>query len=88
MLKYLKEPDLVKAKEEYEAFIELLKYFDVELNFLTGNKETSLDSIYVRDASIATNNGMIICNMGKPQRFSEPEYHNKYFQSLDDLVRF
>lgn len=87
MLNYLKEPNLVKAKEEYEAFIELLKSFDVELNFLPGNKETSLDSIYVRDASIATNKGMIICNMGKPQRSTETEYHNKYFQSSDIPIK-
>jgi len=80
-LNYKNEPDLVKAKEEYEAFVELLQSFNVELKFLPGNDETSLDSIYVRDASIATNNGMIICNMGKPQRSTETEYHNKYFIS-------
>jgi len=80
-LNYKNEPDLVKAKEEYEAFVELLQSFDVDLKFLPGNNETSLDSIYVRDASIATNNGMIICNMGKPQRSTETEYHNKYFIS-------
>ncbi len=80
-LNYNNEPDLVKAKEEYEAFVELLQSFNVELKFLPGNDETSLDSIYVRDASIATENGMIICNMGKPQRSTETEYHNKYFIS-------
>ena len=48
-LNYKNEPDLVKAKEEYEAFVELLQSFDVELKFLPGNNETSLDSIYVRD---------------------------------------
>jgi len=74
-------------KKEYEAFIELLQSFDVELKFLPGNNETSLDSIYVRDASIATNKGMIICNMGKPQRSTETEYHNKYFQSSDILIK-
>ncbi len=86
-LNYIGEPDLIKAKEEYEAFIELLQSFDVELKFLPGNNKTSMDSIYVRDASIATNNGMIICNMGKPQRSTEPEYHNKYFQSSDIPVK-
>ena len=86
-LNYFDEPDLSKANEEYEAFIDLLQSFDVELKFLPGNNETSLDSIYVRDASIATNKGMIICNMGKPQRATETEFHNKYFQSSDIPVK-
>jgi len=86
-LNYIGEPDLVKAKEEYEAFVELLQSFDVGLKFLPGNNETSLDSIYVRDASIATDNGMIICNMGKPQRSTETEYHNKYLLSSNIPVR-
>jgi len=86
-LNYKNEPDLVKAKEEYEAFVKLLQSFDVELKFLPGNSETSLDSIYVRDASIATNNGMIICNMGKPQRSTETKYHNKYFISSNIPVK-
>ena len=31
-----------------------------------------MDSIYCRDAAIATNKGMIICNMGKAARNNEP----------------
>ena len=38
-----------------------------------------MDSIYCRDASIATNKGMIICNMGKPARANEPEAERKAF---------
>ena len=36
------------------------------------NKNVSIDSIYCRDASIATDFGMIICNMGKEARINEP----------------
>ncbi len=31
-----------------------------------------LDSIYVRDASVVCDRGVILCNMGKPQRAPEP----------------
>ena len=40
-----------------------------------------MDSIYCRDASIATDNGMILCNMGKPARKPEPEACAKAFAS-------
>ena len=86
-LNYVDEPDLLKAKEEYDAFVELLQSFEIELQFLPGNNGTSLDSIYVRDASIATDNGMILCNMGKPQRSTEPDFQDKYFQSIGIRVK-
>ncbi len=86
-LNYTDQPDLTKANEEYEAFVELLQSFDVELKFLPMNSKTSLDSIYVRDASIATNNGMIICNMGKPQRSTETDFQHRYFQSSNIPVK-
>jgi N-dimethylarginine dimethylaminohydrolase len=39
-----------------------------------------MDSIYCRDASIATDYGMILCNMGKLQRRSEPIAAEKNYQ--------
>ena len=38
-----------------------------------------MDSIYCRDAAIATNGGMIICNMGKAARTNEPLAEQKAF---------
>jgi N-dimethylarginine dimethylaminohydrolase len=40
-----------------------------------------MDSMYCRDASIATNKGMIICNMGKQARKSEPIAQKKIFEA-------
>ncbi len=39
-----------------------------------------MDSIYCRDAAIATNNGMIICNMGKAARNNEPVAEERAFR--------
>jgi N-dimethylarginine dimethylaminohydrolase len=42
-----------------------------------------MDSIYCRDASVATNFGMVLCNMGKPQRKGEPHAHRKLFETRE-----
>ena len=41
----------------------------------------SIDSIYCRDASIATDFGMIVCNMGKMERINEPNAQVKAFEA-------
>jgi N-dimethylarginine dimethylaminohydrolase len=42
----------------------------------------SLDSIYVRDASVMCANGAILCRMGKPQREAEPSVLAECYRSL------
>ena len=71
-LNYLGKPDIAKALDEYEAFEKILKDHGAELLYLPLDETVNMDSIYCRDASIATCNGMIICNMGKPGRAKEP----------------
>jgi N-dimethylarginine dimethylaminohydrolase len=41
-----------------------------------------LDSIYVRDASVITPHGVILCRMGKPERTGEPAAQQAFFQSI------
>ena len=71
-LQYLSKPNFKKSLEEYAAF----QIFFIEKNistcFFPINKKTKIDSIYCRDASIATDFGIIICNMGKQGRIHEP----------------
>lgn len=78
-LNYLANPDLIKANEEYDQFIEIFKNRGIETQFLTENNNTGLDSIYVRDASIVSNDGILICNMGKDQRKYEPQAQLRYY---------
>jgi N-dimethylarginine dimethylaminohydrolase len=40
-----------------------------------------MDSIYCRDAAIATNKGMVICNMGKAGRINEPAAEKRAFEA-------
>ncbi|MGI9543757.1 MAG: dimethylarginine dimethylaminohydrolase family protein [Cyclobacteriaceae bacterium] len=79
-LNYLQEPDLERAKQEYQQFE--MHLGDVERHYLPQNQKVTLDSIYCRDASIATDQGMIICNMGKGARVNEPKVEREMFQQL------
>jgi N-dimethylarginine dimethylaminohydrolase len=78
-LNFLGKPNLQVAKQEYRTFEELLINTGSELNYFTQDDSVSMDSIYCRDAAIATDHGMIICNMGKPARSNEPEAERKAF---------
>jgi N-dimethylarginine dimethylaminohydrolase len=40
-----------------------------------------MDAIYVRDASIVTPRGIVLCRMGKPARLAEPESQGREFRS-------
>jgi N-dimethylarginine dimethylaminohydrolase len=77
-LNYLSLPDFNSAIEEYRTFVKYLgktgiKYFPFV-------DSTTIDSIYCRDASIVTDFGMIICNMGKSGRINEPRSQKQVFK--------
>lgn len=78
-LNYLSKPDYNKAIDDYEKFIEIFTSHNVDVHFLDHDNSTGMDSIYVRDAAIATNEGMLICNMGKEQRNGEPNRQMEHY---------
>ena len=71
-LQYLSKPNFKKSLEEYAAFQTFFREKNISTCFFPINKKTKIDSIYCRDASIATDFGIIICNMGKQGRIHEP----------------
>ena len=80
---YLSKPDLTRAKEEYEEFKNLLVRKVPHISCFPESESVTIDSIYCRDASIATDHGMIICNMGKRARSMEPKAQKEFFQASD-----
>lgn len=81
-LNYTGAPDFERAVEEYDAFVELIRSFGIELAFLPEVAHydgLGLDSIYVRDASLVTDAGVILCCMGKPARSGEPGLQRVHF---------
>ncbi|SRR5579871_171636 len=79
-LHYLNKPNFDSAISEYESFESILRQHAETVYHLPVDNNVTMDSIYCRDAAIATNKGMIICNMGKPARINEPDAEKKAFE--------
>lgn len=82
-LNYPSPPDLDLAIKQYDLFVKLIKSFGSEVYFLPADNNTSLDSIYTHDPCTMTNNGLIVCNMGKLKRSTEPDHLKRFFQSIN-----
>ena len=82
-LNYLGKPDINIALEEYDAFEQILKDNGATILYLPQDDTVNMDSIYCRDAAIATDRGMIICNMGKEGRIKEPAAEQRAFETND-----
>jgi len=78
-LNFLARPDRSNAIVEYDAFCDLLSKLGVELEFLPASADTTLDSLYPRDNAVVTDNGIILCTMGKANRQTEPEHQHQHY---------
>lgn len=82
-LAFTHSPDFSKALDEYDRFLDLLLQSDARLHLLPKAAGTGLDSIYVRDASVVCDRGVVLCSMGKPQRAWEPAAQGAAFKTWD-----
>jgi N-dimethylarginine dimethylaminohydrolase len=81
-LNFTSAPDAAAAMREYDAFAGALAEAGAKIEWLPVDDRVGLDSIYVRDASIASPRGMILCAMGKPARETEPGVQEEAFRAL------
>lgn len=79
-LNYLGKPSMEKANDEYAVFENILEQSGSLIYHLPSDSNVNMDSIYCRDAAIATDGGMIICSMGKVARSNEPGAERKAFE--------
>jgi N-dimethylarginine dimethylaminohydrolase len=86
-LRYLARPDATTAAAEYERFLTLLEDAGVETLRLPSDDTVGLDSLYARDASILCERGVILCNMAKPQRRTEPAAQEAAFRAAGIPIR-
>ena len=70
---YLGEPDFIAAQNEYAAFEKAIANTGADIRYFQRDTTTTMDSVYCRDASIATDHGVILCRMGKDDRSGEPD---------------
>jgi len=81
-LGYTSRPDYARAVAEYDAFVSALEDAGAAVEFRTGADGLTLDAIYVRDASIISGRGAVLCGMGKEARAGEPAAQAKAFERL------
>ena len=82
-LGYGARPERAAAIAEYGRFLELLEGRGVEIVRFPLDASVGLDSLYVRDASIVCDAGVILCNMGKPERRTEPAAQEAVLRAAD-----
>jgi N-dimethylarginine dimethylaminohydrolase len=76
---FVAPPDYDRAIDEYDRFVERIHKLGGQTQFLPADPAVSIDSIYVRDASVFCPRGVVLCRMGKPQRAAEPSAQRAYF---------
>lgn len=81
-LNFTSAPDLKRAISDYDAFLKVIAAEGAEIELLPADKRVGLDSIYVRDASLVSDRGVILCEMGKPQRSTEPAVQAEAYAAL------
>ncbi len=81
-LNFTAAPDFARAVEQYESFLALLRGSDCEITTLSKAEGVGLDSIYVRDAAVVCDRGVVLCRMGKPQREGEPAMQEAALHAL------
>lgn len=74
-------PNFPLALEEFDHFAELIASTGARIDWLPPAAGADLDSIYVRDASIVSPSGMVLCRMGKPLRGQEPVAQAESFRA-------
>jgi N-dimethylarginine dimethylaminohydrolase len=79
-LNYTAPLDLARAIDEHDRFIDILRSTGASVQLLPRDQVTTLDSIYVRDASIVSKTGLILCSMGKAERTTEPAAQQRALQ--------
>jgi N-dimethylarginine dimethylaminohydrolase len=81
-LNFVAPPSFTRAIEEYDALVEILRTAGVQIDCLPVAEQTNLDSLYVRDASMVSPRGVILCRMGKRLRAAEPAAQRATYRSL------
>jgi len=85
-LNYLGEPIYQETLTEYKEFQSHFTQGSIELHSFPTDGSVMMDSIYCRDAAIATDFGMIICNMGKGGRINEPQAQAKAYRAVGTAI--
>lgn len=81
-LNFTAPPDCARANDELTAFAALIASSGARVEEFGDDASLTLDAIYVRDASLVTPRGVVLCRMGKPARQHEPAAQGREFAAL------
>ena len=76
-------PNFTTAQSQHEALCRELKSAGAEVLDMPAAEDLSLDAVYVHDASLPTDFGLIIMHPGKPNRVAEGPRHASFSETLD-----
>ena len=82
-LNFTEEPNFNESLNEYDSFVKILDSFKIKKHFLKINESTSIDSIYTHDPLVITNDGAVLCNMGKVNRISEIKAFKEFLIEME-----
>lgn len=82
-LDYLRAPDLNAAIQHHDAFLSLVTQSGAQAMYLPPDERTGLDSLYVHDPVLMTEQGAVILQTGKVARRGEGPAFETAFQKWD-----
>jgi N-dimethylarginine dimethylaminohydrolase len=75
-------PDFVLAQNQHEVLREMLRESGAEVVCLPPAESLTLDAVYAHDASLATDDGLVLMNPGKKNRAGEAQAHANFCAQL------
>jgi N-dimethylarginine dimethylaminohydrolase len=75
-------PDLATAQRQHEILCGLLRESGAQVVSLPAMESLTLDAVYAHDASLATDDGLILMNPGKKNRVAEAQAHANFCATL------
>src|SRR5215471_19132054 len=81
-LGYLHHPELDVAREQHEGLCRALSNAGAHVVCLPAEAGLSLDAVYVHDASLPTDYGVILMNPGKKNRVAEAARHGSFYSAM------
>jgi len=75
-------PDFAAAQRQHEILCRLLSDCGAEVVSLPPTKSLTLDAVYAHDASLATDYGLVLMNLGKKNRVPEAQAHADFCGQL------
>ncbi len=85
-LGFQRAPDFAEAQRQHEILCQLLGDSGAEVVSLPAAESLTIDAVYVHDASLTTDYGLVLMNPGKKNRVPEARAHANLCEQLGILL--